>query len=347
MAEVRIGDIVELLGASYEGDREKLIRGVRPISEAGPDELTFLSNPKYAGELETSNAAAVLVDTKLPGTSDRWIRVPDPYYALALVLQRWFAGIPRPSGISANSFIAASARVGEDVRIGDRVTVGENVVIGNGVTIFDGTFVGAGTTIGEGTLIHPNVTIYHRTRIGRRCVIQGGAVIGSDGFGFATAEGRHHKIPQIGIVRIEDDVEIGANTTIDRAALGETVIGEGTKIDNLVQIAHNVKIGRHCFIVSQVGIAGSTEIGDYSVFAGQSGAAGHLEIGSRVQVAAQAAVMKGFDGPLTIAGSPARPLREHLRSEALIRRLPEIRRRLERIEKRLGITRADEDGEER
>ena len=148
-------------------------------------------------------------------------------------------------------------------------------------------------------------------------------------------------------MRIEDDVEIGANTTIDRAALGETVIGEGTKIDNLVQIAHNVKIGRHCFIVSQVGIAGSTEIGDYSVFAGQSGAAGHLEIGSRVQVAAQAAVMKGFDGPLTIAGSPARPLREHLRSEALIRRLPEIRRRLERIEKRLGITRADEDGEER
>jgi UDP-3-O-[3-hydroxymyristoyl] glucosamine N-acyltransferase len=207
------------------------------------------------------------------------------------------------------------------------------------VTIFDGCHVGPDCVVGEGSLLYPNVTVYHGCLIGRRCILHSGVVVGSDGYGFATSGGGHHKIPQVGIVRIEDDVEVGAGTTIDRATLGETVIGEGTKIDNLVQIGHNVRIGKHCLLVAQVGIAGSTEIGDHVVFGGQSGAGGHLKIASNVKVGSRAAVMKSWEEEVTLSGTPARPLQEHLRAEALIRRLPKMQERIEKLEQQLDSKR--------
>ncbi|HVT43002.1 MAG TPA: UDP-3-O-(3-hydroxymyristoyl)glucosamine N-acyltransferase [Thermoanaerobaculia bacterium] len=339
MSKLTAGEIVSLVEGVFEGERSQLIEGVKPLADASERDLSFLSSPKYEHLLESTRAAAILVSESFAAHSPRFIRVRDPYFALSQVLQRWFSEIPRPEGISPAAAIDPGATIGRNARIGAFVSIGAGAVIGDDVTIFDGSVIGAGTTIGEGSVVHSNASIRYGTIVGRNCVIHSNAVIGSDGFGFATHDGRHHKIPQIGIVRIEDDVEIGAGTTIDRGALGETVIGEGTKIDNLVQIGHNVRIGHHCLVVSQSGVAGSTEVGDYSILAGQSGLHGHLEIGSRVQVAARAQVTKSWKGPITIAGSPARPLREHLRSEALLRRLPELFERIERIERDRGIER--------
>ncbi|HEU4520423.1 MAG TPA: UDP-3-O-(3-hydroxymyristoyl)glucosamine N-acyltransferase, partial [Thermoanaerobaculia bacterium] len=257
MPEVSVGEIVELVGGLYDGPRDVRITGVAPLATAGEQHLTFLSNPKYAQQLEETRAAAVLVAADHPGKSARFIRVKNPYFAMATVVARYFAGRPRPQGISPLASIAGSARIGRDVSVGAFTTIGEESVIGDGAVIYPNVTIEPGCVIGEGTIIYPQVSIYERSQIGRRCIIHSGVVIGSDGYGFATEGGRHHKIPQIGIVRIEDDVEIGSGTCIDRAALGETVIGEGTKIDNLVQIGHNVKVGRHCLLVSQVGIAGS------------------------------------------------------------------------------------------
>lgn len=318
---VTIGEIADFVGGKYNGRRDIAVSGVAPLAEAREDQISFLSNPKYAAQLETTQAAAVLVSDDQDADSPRYIRVKNPYLAMARVLTRWFAGRPAPSGVSPLASIAATARLGRNVAVGAFVTLADGVVIGDDVTIYQGVSVEAGTTIGEGTIIYPNVSIYERTTIGRRCVIHSGAVIGGDGYGFATEGGRHHKIPQIGVVRIGDEVEIGAGTCIDRAALGETVIGEGTKIDNLVQIGHNVKVGRHCLLVSQVGIAGSTELGDYVVVAGQSGFAGHLKIGNRVQVAAKSAVLKDVPDDTKVMGSPAVPFREFARREAALRRM--------------------------
>ena len=259
--------------------------------------------------------------------------VDDPYLQLSRVISKWFSAVPRPAGgISPQAAVASSARLGAEIAVAPFVSIGEHAKIGNGVVLYEGVTVGASCEIGDGTVLYPGVTVYHGCRIGNRCIIHARVVIGADGFGFATADGLHHKIPQIGIVRIEDDVEIGAGSTIDRAALGETVIGAGTKIDNLVQIGHNVKIGPGCLIVAFSGIAGSSELGDHCVLGGQSGVGGHVTLGSRVMVAAQAAVMKDFEGPVQLAGSPARPLREHLRSEAAVQRLPEYLKRLKKVE---------------
>ncbi len=248
MSEVTIGEIVELVGGDYRGARDTRISGVAPIADAAEHHVTFLSNPRYAPLLQSTRAAAILVASDLAGHSDRWIRVKNPYYAMAQVVSRWFDDRPMPRGISPLASIDPSARLGSDVAVGPFTTIAANVVIENDVMVFQNVSIEAGSTIGAGSIVYPLVSIYERTRIGRRCIIHSGAVIGSDGYGFATEGGRHHKIPQIGIVRIEDDVEIGAGTTIDRAALGETVIGEGTKIDNLVQIGHNVRVGKHCLL---------------------------------------------------------------------------------------------------
>jgi len=321
MPAVSIGEIADLVGGAFGGDREKAIDSVAPLTAAKGNQLSFLSNRKYASRLATTEAGAILVPQELEGCDARWIRVEDPYFAFAKIMTRWFSNRPRPTGISSKAVVAESAKLGNNVSLGHFAVIGENVVIGNNVTIFHGVSIEASSTIGDDCIIYPNVVIYDGTCIGNRCIIHSGVVIGSDGYGFATHDGKHHKIPQIGIVRIEDDVEIGAGTTIDRAALGETVIGEGTKIDNLVQIGHNVKVGKHCLLVSQVGIAGSTELGDYVAVAGQSGFSGHLKIGHRVQVAAKSAVLDDVPDDTKVMGSPAVPFTEFARRQAAVKRL--------------------------
>lgn len=341
MPTVPIREIAAFVDGEYYGPDDLMISGVSSLAEAGPAQLSFLANAKYAPQLETTRAGVVLVSGDVPGDPARVMRVDNPYFSMARVVTRWFAGRPKPDGVSPMAAVAGTAIIGADVAIGPFTTVGDAVVIGDRVTIYQGVSIEPGSVIGDDTIIYANVSIYHATKIGRRCIIHSGAVIGSDGYGFATEGGRHHKIPQIGSVRIEDDVEIGAGTTIDRAALGETVIGEGTKIDNLVQIGHNVRIGRHCLLVSQVGIAGSTELGDYVVVAGQSGFAGHLKIASGTQVAAKSAVLADVPERSKVMGIPAIPFREFSRREVWLRRLPELAKRLRGVEEKVGITADD------
>jgi UDP-3-O-[3-hydroxymyristoyl] glucosamine N-acyltransferase len=321
MPSVSLGEIVDFIDGHYTGNRDLLITTVASLNDATADQLSFLSNRKYAYQLAQTKAGAIVVPKNIEGDDQRWIRVDDPYFAIARIMTRWFSARPMPKGISPKASIASSAKLGTNVAVGHFATIGENVVIGNNVTIFQGVSIESGSAIGDDCIVYPNVVVYDGTQIGRRCIIHAGVVIGSDGYGFAMHDGKHHKIPQIGIVRIEDDVEIGAGTTIDRAALGETVIGEGTKIDNLVQIGHNVKIGKHCLLVSQVGIAGSTELGDYVSVAGQSGFSGHLKIGNRVQVAAKSAVLEDVPDDTKVMGSPALPFNEFARRRAAVKRL--------------------------
>ena len=303
MSAVSISDIVELVGGRYDGPGDRSIRGVAALADAADDQLSFLSNPKYTARVATTGAGAILVADDLPGDDPRYIRVANPYLAWATVIERWFTPGSGAAGISPHASIAASATLGANVSVGAFASVGDDVVIG------------------DDTVIHPNVSIYPRSVIGRRCIIHSGTVIGADGYGFVVENGRHRKVPQIGIVRIGDDVEIGAGCTIDRASIGETAIGEGTKIDDQVMIGHGAKVGRHCLLIAQVGIAGSTELGDYVVVAGQSGFSGHLKIGDRVQVAAKSAVLDDVPAGTKVMGSPAVPFREFARREALLKRM--------------------------
>ena len=301
MAGISISELVALVGGRAAGPADRVITGVAPLADARDDQLSFLSNVKYESQVATSRAGAILISEDA-GDDPRFIRVANPYVALADVLTKFFSARP-PAGVSPQAAVHPSAKIGQNVTVGPFSAVGANAVIG------------------DDTVIAPNVTIYAGSIIGRRCIVHGGVVIGSDGFGFAFDGKRHKKIPQIGIVRIEDDVEIGANSCIDRAALGETLIGEGTKIDNQVQIGHNCRIGKHCVVVAQVGIAGSTEIGDYAVIAGQAGVAGHLKIGSRAQIGGAAAVFHDVADGEKVVGNPAIPFREYARRDVLLRRL--------------------------
>ncbi|HSH39785.1 MAG TPA: UDP-3-O-(3-hydroxymyristoyl)glucosamine N-acyltransferase [Chthoniobacterales bacterium] len=323
MVSVPILDIVALVEGEYSGPTDLAVTAVNTLKDAAQDEITFLSNAKYTAQLQHTSAGAVLVSKQTSGSDPRWIRVADPYFAVSQVVSRWFARRPMPQGISRQASVSATAIIGDNVAIGAFARVGENVSIADDVVVFQGVSVEAGAQIGAGTIIYPNVVIYDGSIIGRRCVLHANTVVGSDGYGFATHRGKHHKIPQVGIVRIEDDVEIGAGTTIDRAAFGETVIGEGTKIDNLVQIGHNVKIGKHCLIVSQVGIAGSTELGDHVAVGGQSGLSGHLKIGNRVQIGGGTAVVEDTPDGSKVMGYPAVPFRQFARREAILKRLTE------------------------
>jgi len=321
MPAVPISEIVALVGGTYDGPADVALHGIAPLSEATPEQLSFLANPKYAAQVPATRAGAVLVADDYDGADARLIRVKNPYLAMANVAAKWFAARHAPSGISPLASVAPTAKLGRGVAVGAFTTIGDDVAVGDGVTIYQNVSIEPGCTIGDGTTIYPLVSIYERTSIGRRCILHSGVVVGSDGYGFATEGGRHHKVPQLGRVRIEDDVEIGANSTVDRGTLGDTVIGEGTKVDNLVQIGHGVKIGKHCLLVAQVGIAGSTELGDYVVVAGQSGFAGHLKIGNRVQVAAKSAVLDDVPDGAKIMGSPAMPFRDFARREALLKRM--------------------------
>lgn len=336
-----LGQIAAMLGGTLEGPAQAEVSTISKIEEAQPGSIAFLANPKYIPYLYTTQATAVLISTEFEPqqpVAAALIRVPDPYSAFTTLLgfaDRMLRQAPR--GIHERAVIAPSARVGEGVYIGPNAYVGEHAVIGDGVAIYPGVCVGDHVKIGKETVIQSNVTIYHRCEIGDRCTIHAGTVIGSDGFGFAPqADGSYKKVPQLGNVLIGDDVEIGANTVIDRATMGSTRIGNGVKLDNLIQIAHNVEIGVNTAVAAQAGISGSTKIGEQCVIGGQAGIVGHLQIAAHTKIDAQTGVARSVkEEGQALRGSPAQPYRQQLRSEIVFMQLDQLAKEVARLRKLL------------
>lgn len=333
---IRLADLGAQLGAEVVGDGSLEIRGVRPLDSATAEELSFLHNPKYVNEAKASEAGAILVADPEAFPGRNLLVCPEPYLALAHALEIFHPVESPPAGVHPTASVADGVSLGEGASIGPMVSVGAGSSIGERSVVSAGCVLGQGVEIGGDCVLHPRVVVEDGCRLGDRCIVHSGTVIGSDGFGFATVDGSHHKVPQVGIVVLEDDVELGANVCVDRAALGETRIGRGTKVDNLVQIAHNVQVGEHCLLVAQVGISGSTTIGHHSVFAGQAGCSGHLKIGSGVVMAAKAAAYKDVPDGATMAGAPARPHREWLKANANLQRLDGLRKKVKDLEKRIA-----------
>jgi UDP-3-O-[3-hydroxymyristoyl] glucosamine N-acyltransferase len=319
---VTLGELARRLDCPVEGDSAIEIHRVAKIEAAGPGDLTFLANPKYAGALATTRASAVIAAAGITGAPCAVIRSATPYLTFARAAQALAPDRRPAAGVHPQACVAADATVDPTASIGPLVVIGAGAHIGARTIVHPHVVIGADTIIGPDCLLHANVSIREGCTLGARVIVQNGAVIGSDGYGFAQRpDGTHEKIPQTAPVVIEDDVEIGANTTIDRPAVGETRIKAGTKIDNLVQIAHNVSVGRHCAIVSQVGISGSTEIGDFVAIGGQAGITGHLKVGAGAQIAAQSGVMNDVPAGDRWGGTPAKPIREFMRDVATLARL--------------------------
>lgn len=338
----RLSEIAALLGLTLQGE-DLEIRGVNTLETAGPDEVSFLANPKYAPQLATTRAGAVIVHQEHADDVRRALISPNPYQDFGRVLALFARPQGSFSGISPLASVAPSAEVGTDVTIYPFVFVGPQANIGARAVLFPGVYVGEECCVGEDTVIYPNAVLMARTRLGRRCIVQPGAVLGADGFGFARTNDGIQKIPQAGSVHAGDDVEIGANTTIDRAVLDQTCVGDGTKIDNLVQVGHNVRVGRNCFLVSQVGISGSTTLGDNCTLAGQVGVAGHLHIGNNVTIGPQSGVPRDIPDNSTMGGSPVADQTTYMRTLALMPRYPELFKRLAKVEKRLAELDKDKD----
>lgn len=329
-------EIAQRLGAEVIGDPSLVLAGFAPADRAQPGDLTFAENDNYFARAEQSAASAVIVDKPFASSRKVLIRAPDARIAFAKVLPLFFPEPAFLAGIHPTAIVPASAQVDPTAHIGPYCVLGEKVRVGARAVLQAADYVGAGSQLGEEVNLFPNVTLYARTEIGNRVRIHSGSVIGSDGFGYVPDAGMHRKVPQIGNVIIREDVEIGANVTIDRGALGPTIIGRGTKIDNLVQVAHNVCVGEHCLLVSQAGIAGSTKLGNYVTLAGQAGVAGHLKIGNRVVVAAQSGVMTNIPDGETYLWSPAQPNRQAKRQMIALQHLPELLRRVSELEKKVG-----------
>ncbi|MBC7961774.1 MAG: UDP-3-O-(3-hydroxymyristoyl)glucosamine N-acyltransferase, partial [Steroidobacteraceae bacterium] len=317
-------ELADYLGGTVQGDENLAVNGLAPLENAGPDKITFLANPKYAAKVADTGAGAVLM---VPG-GERYgrntIEVANPYLCFAKLLTLFYTKAHPPLGVLPEAKVGTQVTLGENISIYPGACIGNNVSIGNRTVIHPGAVVYEGSVIGDDCVIHANTTIRERCRIGNRCIIQPGAVIGSDGFGYAPDGRSYYRIPQIGIVVLEDDVEVGANSCIDRAALEVTLIKRGTKLDNLVQIAHNCQIGEDCMIVSQVGISGSTSIGNHVTLAGQVGVAGHLSIGDNVMVGAQSGVPGSLAANAGYSGTPSMPHKDWLRAMAVVPRLPEL-----------------------
>ena len=330
-------DIAKLLGGEVLGEASLVLKGFAPADRAQPGDLTFAENENYFARAEQSSASAIIIDGPSTASRKTLIRVPNARVAFAKVLPLFFPEQALAAGIHPTAIVPASARVDPTAHIGPYCVLGEKVRIGPHTALQGLNFVGADCLLGEDVNLFPNVTLYPRTEVGNRVRIHSGSVVGSDGFGYVLDNGIHRKVPQIGSVIICDDVELGANVTVDRGALGPTIIGKGTKIDNLVQIAHNVTVGEHCIIVSQVGVSGSTKLGNYVILGGQVGLAGHLKIGNRVSVAAQSGVMHNIPDGETWIWTPAQPDRQAKRQMIALQQLPELIRRVKELERRLGL----------
>ncbi|MEQ1572996.1 MAG: UDP-3-O-(3-hydroxymyristoyl)glucosamine N-acyltransferase [Vicinamibacterales bacterium] len=334
---MKLRELAERLDCRLEGDGEIEIAGVAGIQDARPGDLTFLANPKYQSVLSETRASAVLLREDGAAAPCAMLRTRDPYLAFARAVGL-FTPVSRPSpGVHSMAAVAADAALGSGVSIGAFVSIGEGVRIGDGTIVYPNVTIGPGTRIGADCLIHSNVSLRERVTLGDRVVLQNGVVVGGDGYGFVRrGDGTHEKIPQVASVVIEDDVELGANTTVDRPAVGETRIKAGTKIDNLVMIGHGVIVGRNVLMAAQVGIAGSTEIGDEVMFGGQVGVGGHLSIGRGTVAVGQSGITNSVPAGSTIAGYPAIDGREWRRASVIFRRLPELKKRIEELEARLA-----------
>ncbi len=327
--EFKAQSIADFLGGTVEGDINVTVTDVAKIEEGRPGTLAFLSNPKYTKYIYETEATIIIVNQDLELEAEvkpTLIRVPDAYKAFASLLELYQQAKGNKTGIENPSFIDASAKVGSDVYIGAFAYIGKNVRIGNHVKIYPQVYVGDNSTIGDDSILFAGVKIYEDTRIGEACIIHAGAVVGSDGFGFAPLEdGTYKKIPQVGNVILEDLVEIGANTTIDCATMGSTIIRKGTKIDNLVQIAHNVEIGENTVMAALTGIAGSTKIGNNCRFGGQVGVAGHMTIGDNVNLGAMSGVTKSIKSNKTVLLAPAMDIEQAAKVTVVYRNLPQLR----------------------
>lgn len=328
-------ELAELAGGTLDGDGSITINGVAGIKDAVPGQITFLANPKYLKDLKTTMASAVVVSHDTPVEGKAAIRAKNPYLAFSKIVSGFAPNVNRPNGIMQGAYVNPGAKTGHDVTIYPGVYVADGAEISERATLFPGVYVGEGSSIGKGSILYPNVVVREGVRVGARVIIHAGAVIGADGFGYATDGGKHHKIPQIGGVIIEDDVEVGANTTIDRGALGNTIIRRGTKIDNLVMVAHNVVVGEDSIICGQAGISGSTELGHHVVLAGQVGTVGHIKIGDGVMVGAKSGVSNDLDSGKPYSGIPAMPHKEWLRLQATLHRLPDLKKQLGNLVKRV------------
>ncbi len=331
-----VRQLADIVGGTIRGDATVVIRGVADVSEAGPEHATWVSREGYAEKLKSSRAGAVLVPTGFGETAMPAILCEKIDPAISKLLGAFASPVSRPDpGIHPSAVIHSSARIGANPSIGPHVVIDADVRIGASCVIHAGTFIGQGTMIGDDCFLWPNVIIRDGCRLGNRVSIYPNAVIGADGFGYYFDQGRHNKVPHVGGVILEDDVEIGACSCVDRSKFGNTVVGAGTKIDNLVQVGHNVRIGRHCVLVGQTGIGGSVRIGDYCVFGGRSCALDNVAIGDRVTVAGSGIVDKDIPAGLTVSGFPARDHREELRERALVRRLPKLVEQLKDLIQRM------------
>ncbi len=331
-----LSQIATLVRGDLDGDGSALITGVAGIREAREGDITFLSNRKYASLLEGTRASAIIVSRDIGSVPLPAVRVENPDLAFTRVVERFTPHlVSLPRGVAPGAYVSPSAILGKNVTVLPHAVIQDEARIGDGTIIYSGVYIGHESTVGSRTVIYANVVIRERCRVGSNCIIHSGTVIGADGFGFTTVNGKHHKIPQIGTVEIEDDVEIGANVTIDRARFDCTRIRKGTKIDNLVQIAHNVEIGENSFIIAQTAIAGSTKVGNNVILAGQSGVDGHLEVGSNVVIASRAGVTKNVPSNVVVSGFPAQPHDRELRLQASLRRVPELLRIVKRLEQRV------------
>lgn len=335
--------IAEFIQGRVEGDENASVHDFAKIEEGREGCISFLSNPKYTHYIYDTKSTIVLIDESVElekPVSATLIRVKSAYEAVAKLLQLYESMKPKKKGIDSLAFVSPKAQIGENVYIGPFAYIGDGVVIGDGCQIYPHVNIGDGVKVGEDCLFYPNVTVYHGCRIGNNVILHAGCVIGADGFGFAPSANGYDKIPQIGIVTIEDDVEIGANTCIDRSTMGSTYVRKGVKLDNLVQIAHNTDIGANTVMSSQVGVAGSTKVGEWCMFGGQVGLAGHITIGNKVFLGAQSGVPGSIKDGQQLIGTPPMEQRAYFKSHAIFRRLPDMYKQMNEMQKTIDALKA-------
>lgn len=337
--------IASVIGGKIEGDKDAKVRTFAKIEEGVEGAISFLSNPKYTHYIYDTKSSVVIVneDVELEGTvAPTLIRVKNAYESIAQLLQIYEASKPKKTGVSPQAYISPTAKLGKDCYVGPFACIGDGTIIGDGCQIYPHAVIGDNVKMGNNCILYPNTTVYQGCKIGNNVTLHAGSVIGADGFGFAPNADGYDKIPQIGIVTIEDNVEIGANTCVDRSTMGSTVIRKGVKLDNLVQVAHNVEIGENTVMSAQVGIAGSTKVGSWCMFGGQVGLAGHITIGDKTFLGAQSGVPGSLKGGEELIGTPPMNPRNYFKSQAIFRRLPDMYKELEALKKTIEELKSEE-----